>query len=56
MRGRVLLAGDAGALADYQARVDQEITPELAASYQFSKIVNYIGPLAFRCLEDYDYR
>jgi hypothetical protein len=55
MRGRVLLAGDAGALADYQARVDQEITPELAASYQFSKIFNYIGSLAFRCLEDYDY-
>jgi geranylgeranyl reductase family protein len=47
--------GDAGALADYQARVDQEITPELAASYQFSKIFNYIGSLAFRCLEDYDY-
>ena len=47
--------GEAGALADYQTRVDQEITPELTASYQMSKIFNYLGPLAFRCLERYDY-
>ena len=42
--------GEAGALTDYQARVDREITPELTASYQFSKLFNYLGPLAFRCL------
>jgi len=47
--------GEAGALTDYQAQVDREITPELAASYQFSKLFNYLGPLAFRCLERYDY-
>jgi len=47
--------GEAGALTDYQTRVDHEITPELTASYQISKIFNYLGPLAFRCLERYDY-
>ena len=47
--------GEAGALTDYQARVDREITPELRASYQFSKLFNYIGPLAFKCLERYEY-
>jgi geranylgeranyl reductase family protein len=47
--------GDAGALAAYQTRVDQEIAPELAASYQFSKIFNNLGRLAFTCLERYDY-
>lgn len=47
--------GDAGALSDYQVRVDREITPELAASYQFAKLFNYIGPLAFRALRHYDY-
>jgi geranylgeranyl reductase family protein len=47
--------GEAGALTDYQARVDQEITPELTASYQFSQLFNYIGPLIFRCLERSDY-
>jgi geranylgeranyl reductase family protein len=47
--------GEAGALADYQAHVDREITPELTASYQFSKLFNYLGPLAFRVLSRYDY-
>jgi len=47
--------GEAGALTDYQAWVDREITPELTASYQFSHLFNYLGPLAFRCLERYDY-
>jgi geranylgeranyl reductase family protein len=47
--------GDAGALSDYQALVDRVITPELAASYQFSKIFNCIGWLAFRSLRQYDY-
>ena len=47
--------GEAGALTDYQARVDREITPELTASYQFSKLFHYIGPMAFRCLERSDY-
>jgi geranylgeranyl reductase family protein len=47
--------GEAGALSDYQAQVDRQITPELAASYQFSKLFNYLGPLAFRCLKHYDY-
>ena len=47
--------GEAGALTDYQARVDQEITPELTASYQFSRLFNYIGPVFFRCLERSDY-
>jgi geranylgeranyl reductase family protein len=47
--------GEAGALTDYQARVDREITPELTASYQFSKLFNYLGPLAYKCLERYDY-
>jgi len=47
--------GETGALTGYQARVDQEITPELTASYQISKIFNYLGPLAFRCLQRYDY-
>ena len=47
--------GEAGALTDYQAQVDREITPELTASHQFSKIFNYLGPLAFRCLDRYDY-
>ena len=47
--------GEAGALADYQARVDREITPELTASYQISQLFNYFGPLAFRVLSCYDY-
>ncbi|MGA9756455.1 MAG: NAD(P)/FAD-dependent oxidoreductase [Desulfobaccales bacterium] len=47
--------GEAGALPEYQARVDREITPGLRASYQFSKLCNYLGSLAFRCLEHYDY-
>jgi geranylgeranyl reductase family protein len=47
--------GEAAALAGYQALVDRDLTPELTASYQFSKIFNYIGWLAFRCLEAYDY-
>jgi geranylgeranyl reductase family protein len=47
--------GEVRALRDYQARVDEKITPELAAAYQFSKLFNYLGPLAFRCLQKYDY-
>jgi geranylgeranyl reductase family protein len=47
--------GAAGALGDYQARVEETIAPELAASYQFSKLFNYLGPLAFWCLKQYDY-
>jgi geranylgeranyl reductase family protein len=47
--------GDYAALSDYQTHVDREITPELAASYQFSKLFNYLGPMAFRCLKHYDY-
>jgi geranylgeranyl reductase family protein len=47
--------GDAGALSHYQVQVDRQITPELAASYQFSKLFNYLGPLAFRALRHYDY-
>jgi len=47
--------GEAGALNAYQDRVDREITPELTASYQFSKLFNYLGPLVFKCLERYDY-
>jgi geranylgeranyl reductase family protein len=47
--------GEAGGLTDYQAQVDREITPELRAAYQFSKLFNYLGPLAFRCLAYYDY-
>ena len=47
--------GEAGALSDYQAQVDREITPELTAGYQFSKLFNYLGPLAFRGLSRYDY-
>jgi geranylgeranyl reductase family protein len=47
--------GETGALADYQALVDRKITPELAASYRFSRIFNYAGWLAFRCLEAYEY-
>jgi len=31
------------------------VTPELTASYHFAKLFNYFGPLAFRCLERYDY-
>jgi flavin-dependent dehydrogenase len=47
--------GEVGALGDYQVQVDRKITPELAASYQFSKLFNYLGPLAFRSLRHYDY-
>jgi geranylgeranyl reductase family protein len=47
--------GEAGALTDYQARVEREITPELMASYQFSRLFNRIGPLAFTILSRYDY-
>jgi geranylgeranyl reductase family protein len=47
--------GDAKALNAYQAGVDQNIAPELAASYQFSKLFDYFGPLAFKCLKRYDY-
>jgi geranylgeranyl reductase family protein len=47
--------GEASALTDYQGLVDREITPELTASYQLSKLFNYLGPLAFRCLKHYDY-
>ena len=47
--------GETRGLTDYQTRVDREITPELRAAYQFSKIFNYFGLLAFSCLERYDY-
>ncbi|MFZ5448390.1 MAG: NAD(P)/FAD-dependent oxidoreductase [Thermodesulfobacteriota bacterium] len=47
--------GDAEALNNYQVQVDREITPELQASYQFSRLFNYLGPLAFRFLGHYDY-
>jgi geranylgeranyl reductase family protein len=47
--------GEDGALADYQGRVDREITPELTASYQIAQVFNYFGSLALRCLERYDY-
>ncbi len=47
--------GDARALNDYQVQVDRKITPELAASFQFSKLFNYLGPLVFRSLRHYDY-
>ncbi len=47
--------GEGGALGQYQAQVDREITPELRTSYQFSKLFNYLGPLAFTCLRRYDY-
>ena len=47
--------GETGALTDYQTRVDREIAPELTASYQFAKLFNYLGPLAFRVLWRYDY-
>jgi geranylgeranyl reductase family protein len=47
--------GERRALTDYQARVDREITPELRASYQISQVFNYLGSLAFGCLERYDY-
>jgi geranylgeranyl reductase family protein len=47
--------GETGALNDYQARVDREIVPELTASYQFAKLFNYFGLLAFRALWRYDY-
>ncbi|HZE20841.1 MAG TPA: hypothetical protein VE082_02215, partial [Desulfobaccales bacterium] len=47
--------GDTQALNGYQTLVDRDITPELRAAYQFSRIFNYAGGLAFRCLEQYDY-
>jgi flavin-dependent dehydrogenase len=47
--------GETGALTDYQGRVEREIAPELTASYQFAKLFNYLGPLAFRALWRYDY-
>ncbi len=47
--------GDCEALSGYQTKVDREITPELAASYQFSKLFNYLGLLAFKGLKHYDY-
>ncbi len=47
--------GEAAALTDYQTLVDRDLTPELRTSYQFAKVFNYLGPLAFRCLEHYDY-
>jgi len=47
--------GEAGALRGYQVRVDREMAPELTASYQFAKLCNYLGPLAFRVLSRYDY-
>jgi geranylgeranyl reductase family protein len=47
--------GDAEALLDYQARLDREIAPELTAAYQFSKVFNHFGLLAFRALRQYDY-
>jgi geranylgeranyl reductase family protein len=48
-------AGEARALREYQIRVDEQITQELAAAYQFSRLFNYLGPLAFKCLKNYDY-
>jgi geranylgeranyl reductase family protein len=47
--------GETEALAGYQERVDREIAPELRASYQFAKLFNYLGPLAFNVLARYDY-
>jgi geranylgeranyl reductase family protein len=47
--------GDVRALNDYQVEVDRKITPELATSFQFSKLFNYFGPLVFRSLRRYDY-
>jgi geranylgeranyl reductase family protein len=49
------LRGDTHALSEYQTRVNREIMPELATSYQFSKIYNYLGRAAFCCLEHYAY-
>lgn len=47
--------GEAAALDDYQAEVDRQIGPELAASRQFSRLFNYLGRLAFGSLKHYDY-
>jgi geranylgeranyl reductase family protein len=47
--------GEGEALRDYRTLVDQELLPELTASYQFSKAFNCLGLLAFHCLKKYDY-
>jgi geranylgeranyl reductase family protein len=47
--------GETGALTDYQARVDREITPELTASYQISQLFNHLGWWFFTCLARSDY-
>jgi len=42
-------------LRDYEAELNEIITPELWASHTFSKIFNCPGPLALTIIKEYDY-
>jgi geranylgeranyl reductase family protein len=49
------LDGQQASLDSYEIAVNQEIMPEIKTSYQFSKIFNYLSPLAFKIIRKYDY-
>jgi geranylgeranyl reductase family protein len=47
--------GQPRAWRDYEAEVNETITPELRASHTFARIFNYLAPLAFAIIKEYDY-
>ncbi len=49
------LDGQQASLDSYETAVNQEIMPEITTSYQFSKLFNYLSPLAFKVIRKYDY-
>jgi len=47
--------GDQKAFENFEIAVNKEILPELITSYHFSRIFNYLSPMAFRIIRKYDY-
>jgi geranylgeranyl reductase family protein len=52
---RAFLKGELTSLDGYEFAVNQEITPEIRASYQFSRIFNRLSGTAFKLIKKYDY-
>jgi geranylgeranyl reductase family protein len=49
------LKGEADAINQYEALINEQILPELQASRSFSKLFNHISPVAFHVLGKYYY-
>jgi len=49
------LDGQQKSLAEYEKAIDDDLSPNIKTSYQFSKIFNYLSPLAFKMIRKYDY-